>query len=96
MVLLRKEKDAAAFGLEGEDDFGINLNAEPTVRTHIPFVAETQEAVDTFYAAALAAGSRERSIPALCPDYQSTYYAAFVSDPDGNNIDAACHKLSPG
>ncbi|MDP9471677.1 MAG: VOC family protein [Chloroflexota bacterium] len=90
-ALVREEEDGAAFGVEGADDFGINLNAEPTTRAHVAFVAETRAAVDAFYTAALAVGGRDRSAPALRPEYLPTYYAAFVSDPDGNNIEAVCH-----
>ncbi len=94
--LVREEEDGAAFGVEGADDFGINLNAEPTVRAHVAFVAEHRAAVDAFYAAALATGGQDRSAPALRPEYHPSYYAAFVSDPDGNNIEAVCHKSSAG
>ncbi len=90
-ALVREEKDGAAFGVEGADDFGINLNAAPTTRAHVAFVVETRAAVEAFYTAALAAGGRERSAPALRPEYHPAYYAAFVSDPDGNNIEAVCH-----
>ncbi len=93
--LVREEQDGVAFGVEGADDFGINLNEQPTTRAHVAFVAETRAAVDAFYAAALAAGGRDRCAPALHPEYHSTYYAAFVSDPDGNNIEAVCHKSVP-
>ncbi len=89
--LLAERGDGASFGVEGADDFGINQNAEPTTRAHVAFVAPNREAVDAFYAAALAAGGRERSGPAVRPEYSPTYYAAFVWDPDGNNIEAVHH-----
>ncbi len=70
--LVREEEDGAAFGVEGADDFGINFNEEPTTRAHVAFVAETRAAVDAFYVAALAAGGRARSGPALHPEYHPT------------------------
>ncbi len=89
--LLDERADGASFGVEGADDFGINENAEPTTRAHVAFVAPNRAAVDAFYTAALVAGGREKSAPAPRPEYQLTYYAAFVWDPDGNNIEAVHH-----
>jgi catechol 2,3-dioxygenase-like lactoylglutathione lyase family enzyme len=93
-VALECGASSVAFGVDGADDFGINLIAEgdaPTVRAHVAFVAETREAVDAFYEAALRAGGREKEAPALRPEYHSGYYAAFVYDPCGNNIEAVYH-----
>ena len=41
----------------------------------------------------MAAGGRDNGAPGLRPHYHPNYYAAFVIDPDGNNIEAVCHKL---
>ena len=89
--LVDERADGASFGDEGADDFGINENAEPTTRAHVAFVAPSRAAVDAFYTAALAAGGREKSAPAVRPEDSPTYYAAFVWDPDGNNIEAVHH-----
>jgi hypothetical protein len=48
--------------------------------------------VDEFYTAALAAGGRDNGPPGLRPMYHEQYYGAFVLDPDGNNIEAVCHR----
>ncbi|HEY5754536.1 MAG TPA: VOC family protein [Steroidobacter sp.] len=61
-----------------------------TGRTHLAFQAKNREAVDRFYAAALAAGGRDNGKPGERP-YHPGYYAAFVIDPDGNNIEAVFH-----
>ena len=45
-----------------------------------------------FYAAALPAGGKDNGKPGLRPDYHANYYGGFVKDPDGNNIEAVCHK----
>ena len=45
-----------------------------------------------FYRAALAAGGRDNGAPGLRLDYHKHYYGAFVLDPDGNNIEAVCHR----
>ena len=51
----------------------------------------SREEVDAFHRAALAAGGRDNGAPGPRPDYSETYYAAFVLDPDGHNIEAVCH-----
>jgi catechol 2,3-dioxygenase-like lactoylglutathione lyase family enzyme len=58
---------------------------------HVAFTARTRAEVHTFYAAALATGGRDNGGPGLRPEYRPTYYAAFVLDPDGNNIEAVTH-----
>ena len=60
--------------------------------THIAFAASTRAEVDAFYEAAMAAGGRDNGGPGLRPHYHPNYYAAFVYDPDGMNIEAVCHK----
>ena len=45
-----------------------------------------------FYAAAIPVGGKDNGAPGLRPDYHANYYAAFVKDPDGNNVEAVCHK----
>ncbi|HEX4323552.1 MAG TPA: VOC family protein [Gaiellaceae bacterium] len=65
---------------------------EPNTPIHIAFVARTREAVDAFHAAGLAAGYRDNGAPGVRERYSSEagglYYAAFLLDPDGNNIEA--------
>jgi catechol 2,3-dioxygenase-like lactoylglutathione lyase family enzyme len=60
-------------------------------RVHLAFTAPNRAAVDAFHAAALAAGGMDNGAPGLRPHYHATYYAAFVYDLDGNNIEAVCH-----
>lgn len=56
--------------------------------THIAFRARSREEVERFYQAALQAGARDNGPPGPRPRYSATYYAAFVIDPYGNNIEA--------
>ena len=56
--------------------------------SHVAFRADNRGAVDQFYSAALKAGATDNGPPGLRPDYGPTYYAAFVVDLDGNNIEA--------
>ena len=60
----------------------------PIARCHIAFAAASRTQVDEFHAAALAAGGRDHGAPGDRPDYGKRYYAAFVLDPDGHNIEA--------
>ena len=48
--------------------------------------------VDAFHAAALAAGGQDNGAPGVRAHYHEHYYAAFVHDADGNNIEAVCHE----
>jgi catechol 2,3-dioxygenase-like lactoylglutathione lyase family enzyme len=82
---------AAGFGRLGKPDFWI-AQGEIGQAFHIAFAAEDRATVDTFYEAALAAGGRDNGGPGLRPHYHASYYGAFVLDPDGNNIEAVCHK----
>ena len=65
-------------------------------RLHVAFRAETREAVDSFYAAALAAGGSDNGAPGLRPEYHPGYYGAFIFDPDGINVEAVHHTFSTG
>ena len=61
---------------------------------HIAFAAKDRAAVKAFYAAALPAGGKDNGKPGLRPQYHANYYGGFVKDPDGNNIEAVCHRKS--
>lgn len=65
--------------------------AEAGPGRHYAFTARSRAEVDAFYAAAIAAGGRDNGGPGPRPHYHPDYYAAFVFDPDGNNIEAVCH-----
>lgn len=59
---------------------------------HIAFEAESRAAVDAFYAAAMAQGGRDNGLPGIRPHYHPAYYAGFVIDPDGVNVEAVCQR----
>jgi catechol 2,3-dioxygenase-like lactoylglutathione lyase family enzyme len=77
-------------GGEDNEPFALQLGEPPTVATHIAITAEATAQVDEFHAAALAAGGRDNGAPGERP-YGGYYYAAFVLDPDGHNIEAVYH-----
>jgi catechol 2,3-dioxygenase-like lactoylglutathione lyase family enzyme len=83
--------DAAGFGRDKKPSFWLGASDGAVSSLHIAFVSPTRAAVKAFYDAALAAGARDNGKPGLRPDYHANYYAAFVIDPDGNNIEAVCH-----
>ena len=65
---------------------------EKPAHLHVAFVAESRQQVEAFYRAALEAGGKDHGAPGLRPHYHANYYAAFVIDPDGHNIEAVCHQ----
>jgi catechol 2,3-dioxygenase-like lactoylglutathione lyase family enzyme len=81
----------AGFGIDGKPDFWIMQGEVNTPRIHIAFRAQNRDVVRAFYAAALEVGARDNGVPGLRTHYHPDYYAAFVLDPDGHNIEAVCH-----
>jgi catechol 2,3-dioxygenase-like lactoylglutathione lyase family enzyme len=80
------------FGSEGKPSLWLMARGRPTTHNvHLAFGAETRDAVDAFHAAGLAAGGTDNGAPGPRPIYHASYYAAFVIDPDGNNIEVVCH-----
>jgi catechol 2,3-dioxygenase-like lactoylglutathione lyase family enzyme len=79
-----------AIGPEGGEDLVLR-EGEPTAIVHVAFCAHDQGTVDAFHAAALEAGGKDNGEPGRRPRYHERYYAAYVLDLDGNNIEAVCH-----
>jgi catechol 2,3-dioxygenase-like lactoylglutathione lyase family enzyme len=78
-------------GRDGKPFFWVGNGGPRGAGMHVAFSAATRAEVDGFYAAAMAAGGRDNGPPGLRPYYHPTYYAAFVLDPDGINVEAVCH-----
>ena len=68
------------------------LEGEPTANVHVAFPAPDDATVIAFHRAALAAGYRDNGAPGERPEYHAGYYAAFVLDPDGNNVEVVNHN----
>jgi len=81
---------AAGFG-RSTPDFWIGSEGRTTPRLHVAFTAPSRDAVRAFHAAALAAGGTDHGGPGLRPHYHTSYFAAFVLDLDGHNVEAVCH-----
>jgi catechol 2,3-dioxygenase-like lactoylglutathione lyase family enzyme len=80
----------AGLGEPGKPDLWISLTDKPPHPTHLAF-RTARARVDAFHAAALAAGGVDNGGPGVRTDYHPHYYAAFVLDPEGNNIEVVCH-----
>jgi catechol 2,3-dioxygenase-like lactoylglutathione lyase family enzyme len=82
-------KDGQAIGF-GRDawEFGIVAAPPPIPKLHVAFQARSRSVVDAFFKTALAAGARSNGPPGIRQQYDPQYYAAFVLDPDGHNIEA--------
>ncbi|HWA48759.1 MAG TPA: VOC family protein [Dongiaceae bacterium] len=65
---------------------------EKPAHLHLAFTAENRRQVEAFYRAALDAGGADNGAPGLRPQYHANYYAAFITGPDGHNIEVVCHK----
>ena len=72
------------------DELYVSDDGKPTSDVHIAFQAADRDAVHRFYNAALSAGGRANGSPGY-RDYHPGYYAAYVLDPDGNNVEAVFH-----
>jgi len=84
--------EAAGFNDGKNTDFWIS-KADSSVTTHVAFEAKTREQVVAFHKAGLAAGGKDNGAPGY-RDYSPGYYAAFILDPDGNNIEAVWYDPS--
>ena len=90
-VLCSRDDASAGFGPKGEPALWLYLHQGPAgAGTHIAFRAPDHAAIRKFHAAGLKAGGHDNGAAGLRPDYSPTYYAAFVIDPDGNNVEAVC------
>ncbi len=77
------------------DSGGLSLGVvrrDPVGGAHVAFRCDDHAMVDAFYEAATAAGGKDNGPPGLRAHYHEHYYAAFVHDADGNNIEAVCQK----
>lgn len=83
---------AIGYGKQGKPFFWIGDNEQVGQGTHAAFTADSRAQVDAFHEAALAAGGVDHGAPGIRAHYHPDYYAAFVLDPDGTNIEAVCHR----
>jgi catechol 2,3-dioxygenase-like lactoylglutathione lyase family enzyme len=78
------------FGDDEREPLALSAGPAPSAGMHVAFTASSTDGVDAFHAAALAAGGHDNGPPGERP-YGGFYYAAFVLDPDGHNLEAVYH-----
>jgi catechol 2,3-dioxygenase-like lactoylglutathione lyase family enzyme len=88
---------SSAFGMgsKNENIFWLSRDRRASGHGHYAFRVEYRHEVDAFHAAALAAGGTDNGAPGPRPDYGPNYYAAFVKDREGNNIEVVCYARAP-
>ena len=86
-------RDDSGAGFGPKDAPALWLYADkrtPNAGAHIAFRASDHSAIKKFHAEGLKAGGRDNGAAGPRPDYGPTYFAAFLIDPDGNNVEAVC------
>jgi catechol 2,3-dioxygenase-like lactoylglutathione lyase family enzyme len=92
-LLMEPIPGAGGFGEGQKPFFWLDTRASVAQSAiHVAFAAETREEVDAFHAAALEAGGTDNGGPGIREIYHPSYYGAYVLDPDGNNVEAVCHR----
>jgi catechol 2,3-dioxygenase-like lactoylglutathione lyase family enzyme len=94
-VELHVQDDGVSYGAEDLDDFTIARGEPVTTAAHVAFSAKDREAVDAFFAAAVANGATVRGEPGVWTQYSDRYYGAFVNDLHRNNVEAVWHADEP-
>jgi catechol 2,3-dioxygenase-like lactoylglutathione lyase family enzyme len=90
-VLCSRDETGAGFGPKDAPALWLYLHKAPAgAGTHIAFRAPDHAAIAKFHAAGLEAGGRDNGAAGPRADYSPTYFAAFLIDPDGNNVEAVC------
>jgi catechol 2,3-dioxygenase-like lactoylglutathione lyase family enzyme len=85
--------EVIGYGTEGPDFWLGPVTTEGTAREmHLAFTAPNRAAVQAFFDAAVAGGAEVLHEPRLWPEYHETYFGAYVRDPEGNNVEAVCHR----
>lgn len=84
---------SSAFGMGSRHEkvFWLVRDKDASGSGHYAFRVDHRDEVDAFYEAAMAAGGHDNGKPGPRPDYGPTYYAAFVKDREGNNIEVVCY-----
>jgi catechol 2,3-dioxygenase-like lactoylglutathione lyase family enzyme len=89
-VLCSRDASGAGFGPKGEPALWLYLDKASAGGAHIAFRARDHAAIQKFHAAGLKAGGRDNGAAGPRADYSPSYFAAFLIDPDGNNVEAVC------
>lgn len=88
-------QDGMYFGFGTDQPFfwiSARASDEGSASTHVAFAAKSKEEVETFYNVAVEVGGKDNGAPGYRAEYHPGYYAAFILDPDGNNIEVVFHE----
>jgi len=91
-LLMEPVAQAAGFGRDGKPFFWIESRRGAVTGVHVAFAVDERATVDAFHAAALEAGGTDNGAPGVREIYHPNYYGAYALDPDGNNVEAVCHR----
>jgi catechol 2,3-dioxygenase-like lactoylglutathione lyase family enzyme len=91
-VVCSRDDSGAGLGPQGEPALWLYPAGKGDTGVHVAFRASDRGTVDRFHRAGVEAGGRDNGRPGLRKDYSPTYYAAFLLDPDGNNVEAVCTR----
>lgn len=99
-VLCVDRANTISFGVPNGDgksadpggEFWLSVGDPMVPRLHFAFSAASREAVEAFFREGLVAGGADNGAPGLRAGYHPDYYAAYLIDPDGYNVEAVCHR----
>ena len=91
MKVVAENELGVEMSADGQASLCLFQTKETPAHLHLALRAGSRAQVDEFHRAALAAGGRDNGGPGLRPKYSANYYAAFVIDPDGHNVELVCH-----
>ena len=86
-----RSRSAKGCGINDSATSHAPAESPPITQVHVAVAASSRDQVDAFYRAAITAGGVGNGLPGLRPEYHSTYYGAFVIDPDGHNLESVFH-----
>jgi catechol 2,3-dioxygenase-like lactoylglutathione lyase family enzyme len=90
-VLCSRDDSSASFGPKDQPELWLyREDGAGSCGVHLALRAPERKIVDRFHAQGLKAGGRDNGEPGIREDYSPNYYAAFLIDPDGNNVEAVC------
>ena len=90
-VLCSRDASSAGLGPKGEPALWLYASGEAAGGVHVALRAKERAAVARFHAAGLTSGGKDNGGPGVRADYAANYYAAFLLDPDGNNVESVCY-----
>ncbi len=86
--------DIIGFSVDDKPDFWLRTGIKTSPHVHVAFRALNRDVVDQFHTAALAAGAKDNGAPGIREHYHPNYYAAYVLDPEGHNIEVVCQDAA--